>query len=58
MSVLFSVFGQDFFYDLAIHSVAIGFIGITIALYLPLMIPTILSSLIECKHDFTIFDIA
>ena len=28
-------------YDLAIHYVAIGFIGITIALYLPLMLPPI-----------------
>lgn len=29
------------FYDLAIHYTAIGFVGITIALYLPLMLPPI-----------------
>ena len=29
------------FYDLAIHYAAIGFVGITIALYLPLMLPPI-----------------
>src|SRR5919198_4549431 len=36
MAFLYSLFHQDFaFYDLAIHSIAIGFIGVTIALYLP-----------------------
>jgi hypothetical protein len=40
MAILFSLVGQYFvFYDLAIHSIAIGFIGLTIALYLPLMLP-------------------
>lgn len=35
------------FYDLAIHSIAIGFIGITIALYLPLMLPPIIGKTIN-----------
>jgi hypothetical protein len=35
------------FYDLAIHSIAIGFIGITIALYLPLMLPPIIGKIIH-----------
>jgi hypothetical protein len=29
-------------YDLAIHTIAIGFIGITISLYLPMMLPPII----------------
>jgi hypothetical protein len=33
--------GDYLLYDLAIHYTAIGFIGITIALYLPLMLPPI-----------------
>jgi hypothetical protein len=48
MAILFSVVGQYFvFYDLAIHSIAIGFIGITIALYLPLMLPPIVGKIIH-----------
>jgi hypothetical protein len=35
------------FYDLAIHSIAIGFIGTTIALYLPLMLPPIIGKTIN-----------
>jgi hypothetical protein len=34
-------------YDLAIHSIAIGFIGITIILYLPLMLPPIVGKIIH-----------
>ena len=34
-------------YDLAIHYVAIGFIGITIALYLPLMLPPITGRMVH-----------
>ncbi|MDQ3837514.1 MAG: hypothetical protein M3270_11380 [Thermoproteota archaeon] len=37
----FYVFGTFMLYDLAIHYTAIGFLGITIALYLPLMLPPI-----------------
>jgi hypothetical protein len=34
-------------YDLAIHSIAIGFIGITISLYLPLMLPPIIGKTVQ-----------
>jgi hypothetical protein len=34
-------------YDLAIHTIAIGFIGITISLYLPLMLPPIIGKTIQ-----------
>ena len=45
---LFSIVGQYFvFYDLVIHSIAIGFIGLTIALYLPLMLPPIIGKIIH-----------
>ena len=48
MAILFSLVGQYFvFYDLAIHSIAIGFIGLTIALYLPLMLPPIIGKVIH-----------
>jgi hypothetical protein len=48
MAILFSLVGQYFvFYDLAIHSIAIGFIGLTIALYLPLMLPPIVGKIIH-----------
>jgi hypothetical protein len=47
MAILFSLVGQYFvFYDLAIHSIAIGFIGLSIALYLPLMLPPIVGKII------------
>lgn len=43
-----SLVGQYFiFYDLAIHIIAIGFIGLTIALYLPLMLPPITGKIIQ-----------
>jgi hypothetical protein len=48
MAILFSLVGQYFvFYDLAIHSVAIGFIGLTIALYLLLMLPPVVGKIIH-----------
>jgi hypothetical protein len=47
MAILFSLVGQYFvFYDLVIHSIAIGFIGLTIALYLPLMLPPIIGKIV------------
>ncbi|MFN3655288.1 MAG: hypothetical protein ACK4TO_08205, partial [Candidatus Nitrosotenuis sp.] len=39
--VTFHIYGGFLYYDLAIHYVAIGFIGITIMLFLPLMLPPI-----------------
>ena len=48
MAILFSVVSQYFiFYDLVIHSTSIGFIGITIVLYLPLMLPPIIGKIIH-----------
>lgn len=35
------------FYDLAIHTTAIGFLGVTIALYLPLMLPPVIGRSIQ-----------
>jgi hypothetical protein len=60
MSILFTLVGHQhpeqqyyfIFYDLAIHTIAIGFIGITIALYLPLMLPPIVGRIM----DFTNFN--
>jgi hypothetical protein len=47
-AILFSLVGQYFvFYDLVIHSIGIGFIGLTIALYLPLMLPPIIGKIIH-----------
>jgi hypothetical protein len=41
-SAVFNLIANNFLlYDLAIHYTAIGFMGITIALYLPLMLPPI-----------------
>jgi hypothetical protein len=48
IAILFSIFGQYFvLYDTVIHSIAIGFIGLTIALYLPLMLPPIIGKIIH-----------
>ena len=48
IAILFNIVGQYFvFYDLVIHSIAIGFIGLTIALYLPLMLPPIVGKIIH-----------
>ncbi len=46
-------YGQDYevyrfaLYDIAIHTIAIGFIGITISLYLPLMLPPIIGKTVQ-----------
>jgi hypothetical protein len=48
MAILFNLVGQYFvFYDFVIHSIAIGFIGLTITLYLPLMLPPIIGKTIH-----------
>jgi hypothetical protein len=48
IAILFSIVGQYFvLYDIVIHSIAIGFIGLTIALYLPLMLPPIIGKIIH-----------
>lgn len=48
MAFLFNLFHEVFaFYDLAIHIIAIGFIGTTIALFLPLMIPPVIGRTIN-----------
>jgi hypothetical protein len=53
MALLFNLFHETFaFYDLAIHIIAIGFIGTTITLYLPLMLPPVIGRTI----DFTNFN--
>ncbi|NOJ28660.1 MAG: hypothetical protein DA328_00650 [Nitrososphaeraceae archaeon] len=38
------------FYDMSIHFISIGFIGITILLYLPLMLPPILGKMIQISY--------
>jgi hypothetical protein len=48
IAIFFILVGHYFvFYDLVIHSIAIGFIGLTIALYLPLMLPPIIGKIIH-----------
>jgi hypothetical protein len=48
MALLFNLVGQHFiFYDFVIHGIAIGFIGLTITLYLPLMLPPIIGKTIH-----------
>jgi hypothetical protein len=48
MAIAFNgIAGNYIVYDLAIHYAAIGFIGITIALYLPLMLPPITGRMIH-----------
>lgn len=54
ISILFGIsYGQDretyrfALYDLAVHTIAIGFIGTTISLYLPLMLPPITGKTIQ-----------
>lgn len=47
-AILFNALSPAFlFYDLAIHYTAIGFVGTTIALYLPLMLPPILGKQVQ-----------
>lgn len=53
MALLFNLFNETFaFYDLSIHIIAVGFIGTTITLYLPLMLPPVIGRTI----DFTNFN--
>ncbi|HEX2169774.1 MAG TPA: hypothetical protein VHF65_05710 [Nitrososphaera sp.] len=47
IAAAFSILGTFVLYDLAIHYIAIGFLGITIALYLPLMLPPITGRMIH-----------
>ena len=48
MAFVSGIFHQFFaFYDLAIHNIAIGFIGLSITLYLPLMLPPITGKVIR-----------
>ena len=48
MAILFNIFPKVFlWYDLAIHFIAIGFIGITIMLYLPMMLPPVVGKSIR-----------
>ncbi|MBD0361082.1 MAG: hypothetical protein ICV56_10275, partial [Nitrososphaeraceae archaeon] len=47
IAAAFSILGTFVLYDLAIHYTAIGFLGITIALYLPLMLPPITGKIIH-----------
>lgn len=46
-AILFSFYPSFAFYDLAIHFTAIGFIGITIMLYLPILLPPITGKAIQ-----------
>jgi hypothetical protein len=51
LAVLYYVFDKKFmFYDLSIHYIAVGFIGITIASYLPMMLAPILGRTIVVKR--------
>jgi hypothetical protein len=52
LAAAFSISSSFILYDLAIHYTAIGFIGITVALYLPLMLPPITGRMV----DFTKFN--
>lgn len=54
MAILFDLtYGQDHLtyrfalYDLAIHTIAIGFIGVTVLLYLPMMLPPIIGKTVQ-----------
>ena len=51
LAVLYHVFDKKFvFYDLSIHFIAVGFIGITIASYLPMMLAPVLGKTIVVKR--------
>lgn len=48
IGILFRIYPEIFsFYDLTIHYMAIGFIGFTIMLFLPMMLPPIINKSIE-----------
>lgn len=46
-ALAFNISNSYIFYDLAIHYTAIGFLGITVALYLPLMLPPITGRMVH-----------
>jgi len=50
LGILFYLRNGFLFYDLAIHYVSIGFIGITIMLFLPLMLPPITGKSIQFSN--------
>jgi hypothetical protein len=51
LSIVSLFFSEIFFlYDMWIHITAIGFIGLTVALYLPLMLPPILGRTVRFIH--------
>ncbi|MEJ7642475.1 MAG: hypothetical protein WKF36_09825 [Candidatus Nitrosocosmicus sp.] len=55
MALLFHAFDEKFvFYDLSIHYIAIGFIGITIASYLPMMLAPILGKPISVNGFYRV----
>lgn len=61
IAILFGIsFGQDHetyrfaLYDLAIHTIAIGFIGTTISMYLPLMLPPITGKTVQFTNLYRI----
>jgi hypothetical protein len=53
-ALTFNIFSTYILYDLAIHYTTIGFIGITIALYLPLMLPPITGRMVHFTRFNTI----
>lgn len=51
LSILSVIFSENFvLYDMWIHTIAIGFIGLTIAMYLPLMLSPILGRPVRFIH--------
>ncbi len=55
LGLLFYVFDEKFmFYDLSIHFIAIGFIGVTIASYLPMMLAPILGKPIAVNRFYKV----
>ncbi|MDQ3873598.1 MAG: hypothetical protein M3258_08325, partial [Thermoproteota archaeon] len=47
LALAFNITSSYILYDLAIHYTAIGFIGFTVALYLPLMLPPITGKMVD-----------
>lgn len=55
LGLLFYVFDENFvFYDLSVHFIAIGFIGVAIASYLPMMLAPILGKPIAVNGLYNI----
>lgn len=50
LGILFNLQNSFLFYDLSIHYIAIGFIGVTIMLFFPLMLPPITGKTINFLH--------